>query len=387
MKSCLFRIIISIIGILPYASYPVTAQTIVDHTGLIWDARLPFPAADELSYPDNVMDVMIHRAGLDAYQFLHDAAIIEHKSTLFVAWYNCPRMEMQETALIRVRRSFDNGLTWSSPEIIASDKDMKGIMYVPVVFLSFNDTLYAFIANMKGGPDQVTRCEVYRLNEKNNSWRSAGVIAGPFLPNCNPVKMEDNNYIMAGRKAPEPGTKPIVPAVAISHGGELTRPWDIIPLRYNDHIPEQDIPDFPETTVIAARNRITAFVRNHSNYPLFFVSEDYGRSWSDPQVHNFPFASSKIYAGSLSTGQYYVLANIVNRGYRDLLVLAVSRPEQRNFSKIWKIRDGYCKELRAGPEWSYPSAIEYAGRLYIVYTSEKHHCCLTIIPVSSLKAD
>ena len=351
----------------------------------VWDNELPFPSQENLLYPKGAVDVMIHRAGSDSFNFLHDAAIIEHKNILYAAWYNCPEGEMEETALIRYRKSSDFGMTWSEVEVIASDKKLKRIMYVPVSLLSHNGNLYAFISNMEGGPDLVTRCEVFIFNEKNNSWSSSGFITGPFLPNCSPIKMDNNNFIMAGRMASKLGEKPTISAVAISHGDKLTEKWDVIPLKYNGKLPSQENPDFPETTVIVDGSNITAFVRNHSQYPLLFVSKDYGRTWSDPLVHNFPFASSKIYAGTLSTGQNYVFSNIVSIGYRDLLTLAVSSPGKKQFSKLWKIRDGFSNKLKSGPEWSYPSATEYDGKLYVVYTSEKHHCCLTIIPISSLK--
>jgi hypothetical protein len=70
-------------------------------------------------------------------------------------------------------------------------------------------------------------------NEKKNSWRSSGVITGPFLPNCPPKKMDNNNFIMAGRMAAKLGETPTIPAVAISHGDKLTEKWDVIPLNYN----------------------------------------------------------------------------------------------------------------------------------------------------------
>jgi hypothetical protein len=220
MKYHIFGNPINIILILLIAWNLLMAQEQPDRMCMVWDDRFPFPSQEDLAYPSQAIDIMVHRAGSDNFHFLHDAAIVEHKNTLYTAWYNCPRGEMQESSLIRGRRSRDGGLTWS-----------------------------------------------------------------------------------------------------------------------------------------------------------------------DPQLHNFPFASSKIYAGTLSSGQYFVLANIVSSGYRDLLTLAVGRPGKKQFSKMWKIREDYCNKLGSGPEWSYPCAIEYAGKLYVVYTSEKHHCCLTIIPISSLQID
>lgn len=237
---------------------------------------------------------------------------------------------------------------------------------------------------MENGPDLVNRCELFCLNEKDNTWNSSGIITGPFLPNCSPIKMKNNNFIMAGRMSEKPGLKPTIPAIAISQGDIVTAQWRVIPLNYNAKLPPGESPDYPETTVIVDDRNITAFVRNHSKCPLLFLSHDFGETWSDPQIHNFPFASSKIYAGTLSTGQNYVVSNIVSEGYRDLLTLALTRPGEKQFSRIWKIRNGYSAELKAGSEWSYPCAKEYDGKLYIIYTSEKKHCCLTIVPITSL---
>jgi hypothetical protein len=387
MKAPSILIIPGILILILTTSYCGKAQEQPDIRYPLWDNHLPFPLEESMSYPKGAVDIIVHRAGSDNYGFLHDAAIVEHKNVLYAAWYNCPSGEMEEISLIRGRRSIDKGLNWSEIEVVASDKKMKGIMYVPISFISNKGILYAFVSNMKGGPDLVTQCEVYILNEKHNSWKSSGFITGPFIPNCSPVKMGNDNFIMAGRMADTLGHKPTTPAIAISKGDKLTKKWDVIPLRYNSKLPRGEYPEYPETTVIVNRPNITAFVRNHSKCPILFMSNNFGQTWSDPQVHNFPFASSKIYAGTLGTGQNYVVANIVSHGYRDLLTLAVTRPGEKQFCKVWKIRSGYSSLLAAGPEWSYPCAIEYDDKLYIVYTSEKHHCCLTIIPISSLRID
>ncbi len=51
---------------------------------------------------------------------------------------------------------------------------------------------------------------------------------------------------------------------------------------------------------------------------------------------------------------------------------------------MWKIRRGFSDALRAGPEWSYPCAVERGGNLYVIYTSEKKHSVMSIIPLRSL---
>jgi hypothetical protein len=117
------------------------------------------------------------------------------------------------------------------------------------------------------------------------------------------------------------------------------------------------------------------------------TSTDCGRTWTTPAETDFPVVYAKMFAGTLSTGQHYLLSNTPGRAHRrDLLTIAVTKPGERVFSKMWKLRDGYAADLEAGPEWSYPSAIEHGGKLFVVYTSEKHHCALSVIPIASIAA-
>lgn len=350
----------------------------------LWDDGVPFPTRQELAYPQGACDTMVHRAGADGYRFLHDSAIVEHKGTLFAAWYNCPRGEMVGESVIRGRRSQDGGRNWSDAEVIASDRNHRGILYVPVTFLSLGGKLYGFVTNMKGGPDRVWNCEAFVLEESTNRWTSRGFITGPFLPNCAAQRLADGNLLMAGRMAEEPGQQPTIPAVAISQGHRVTEPWRLVRLLPTGKLPDGRRLGCPETTALVDGAEVTALVRREDGNSLVFVSRDQGRSWSEPKEHNFAMEPSKIYAGTLSTGQRYVLCNVPCGSRRSLLVIAVSRPGEKMLSKVWKIRDGYSAALGAGPEWSYPCAIEFDGKLGIVYTSEKHHCVLTTIPMKSL---
>ncbi len=349
----------------------------------LWDITIPIPSRSDLSEPEAMQHKVIHRAGMDRYNFLHDSAIVEYNGVLFAAWYNCPKDEMKEESLIRGRRSYDEGKTWSDVEILASDSEKRGIMYVPVVFGKHREKLYAYVSNMTDS-DIVTQCEVFLYKAQTNTWESKGYIAPRFLPNSAPVSLPSGGYIMGGRVADAPGTKPTTPAIALSRNGNVTEPWNIVRLLPDGHLADGSRMRFPETALIVEPSQITAFVRNDGGKSILFESFDEGQTWSAPQKHNLHIGASKIYAGKLSTGQRFLLYTYPTKGYRELLVLAVSRPNECRFSRMWRIHDGYSKELKAGPEWSYPCAIEAFGKLVIVCTSEKRHCVLTSIPIESL---
>ena len=251
---------------------------------------------------EGAIDMVVHRAD-EQYRFLHDNAVVWHKGTLFAAWYNCPHAEIVGSSCIRGRRSADGGRTWSPVEVIAADHAGRGTFYVPVAFCSCGDRLYAFVSNMIAH-DQVTRCETFILDEATDRWRSQGFIADHFLPNCAPVPMEDGHYLMAGRVAESSAVKPAYPAVAISEGHDLAGRWRMV------RISERKLPLHPETTVWVNGAIVTAVVRGGAGGGVhLFTSHDYGRTWEGPLENNLPAADTKLYAGTLNTGQRYLIWN------------------------------------------------------------------------------
>ena len=90
------------------------------------DPKLANCAPDLLPQLEGTSDSVIHRPD-EQYRFLHDNAVVCHEGTFFAAWYNCPQHEIEEESRIRGRRSNDRGRTWSPVEVIAADREGKGI--------------------------------------------------------------------------------------------------------------------------------------------------------------------------------------------------------------------------------------------------------------------
>lgn len=323
-------------------------------------------------------DTVIHRAD-ERYRFLHDNAVVWHGDALRAAWYNCPQGEILGESCIRSRLSRDEGRTWSAVDMIASDREGTGIHYVPVAFCSHAGRLLAFVSNMTGH-DQVTRCEVFELDNANGKWHSRGFIADHFLPNCAPVRLENGSHIMFGRASESSAAKPAYPAAALQTGGDLTAPWRVV------RISDRKLPLHPESTAWVEGSRVTALVRGGPGGGVhLFLSHDYGQTWEGPLANNLPAADTKLYAGRLNTGQRYLVWNWPDSPPRNTLVIGVSQPGQDRLDQVWRIRHGWDANLRCGPEWSYPCAVEHEGKLFVVYTSEKKHSVLTVIPASVLR--
>lgn len=203
--------------------------------------------------------------------------------------------------------------------------------------------------------------------------------------------MDDGNWIMAGARVAF-GYDELsghLPAVAISQGDDLTK-WDLVVIPTAPGVSRV----WGESTVIVDGARVLNISRwGGRAFALAAVSEDYGRTWTPSAPTNLPMAASKPYAGTLSTGQNYLIctttADSGNR--RSPLTIAVSRPGEETFSKVFVIRHAVFPE---GPGPSdpraslcYPYAVENDGKLYVGY-AVKNHCTaeLAIIPVSALAA-
>lgn len=345
----------------------------------LWDPGVAFPDISKIRYLDLITHVTVHRAREGEYQFLHGAAIVAHKNVLYAAWANSLIDENSESEILRGRRSYDQGITWSDIEVIGQPlpgEDCRS----HCSFLSHDDKLWAFGARFgkirQGSVFPGLKTEAYILDSTNCSWQTVGPVANDAWPYDEPKRMPNGNWIMGAQDSEAQA------AVLISHGDDFLH-WDTVKIPIQDRIKLM----FAETTIIIRKMTIVAIIRNSDQpFALVSVSLDCGKSWTTAETSNFPMANSKAYAGLLSTGQYFAVSNT---GSRDTLTVAVSSPGQDQLSHIWKIRQGvtpqpFYKGWAKSAQWSYPYAIEYDGRLFIVYSVGKEDCELSIIPIRAL---
>ncbi|WP_372726162.1 exo-alpha-sialidase, partial [Novipirellula sp.] len=108
---------------------------------------------------------------------------------------------------------------------------------------------------------------------------------------------------------------------------------------------------------------------------LLAESDDYGHTWTASRPSNLAMTTSKPYTGTLSSGQQYLVGTTAanNGGRRSPLTIAVTRPNERLFSKAFVIRhaedDDGPGESHPQAKLSYPYAIEHDGKLYVGYSN------------------
>jgi hypothetical protein len=156
---------------------------------------------------------------------------------------------------------------------------------------------------------------------------------------------------------------------------------------------------FAETAIVVEGKNLLGVTRlEKSTFPNFYESNDYGETWHAVPNPTFAASSSKFAAGTLSTGCRYIIYNLphferdadgkiltegMNRG-RHTLVIAIAKPGEKAFSRIWKVSDVTQSTKQVASH--YPCAVEHDGMLYIAYTGqhERRNCAFTAVPVDSL---
>jgi hypothetical protein len=64
---------------------PAAGQLDVLDEFVLWDADVPLPTPEALTYPESVVEVVVHRADED-FRFLYDNAVVWHGDTLYVIY-------------------------------------------------------------------------------------------------------------------------------------------------------------------------------------------------------------------------------------------------------------------------------------------------------------
>jgi hypothetical protein len=360
-----------------------------------WSESVPYPKPSEIAFPEGVYHSIAHDCDMDPdYKFLHEAAIGVLDGELFVAWYHNPEKELQGKTFQRFRTSKDQGRTWSDHAILMDRGNDEGLMYVGMQFLTLDGTLYAF-TNQEHGTERPVDCILLKWDAAARRWIEIGPVAERFLAMQQPLLMDTGDFAMAGSYAAKPGqVNATVPVVYISQGKDIEKPWRRVLMDTADYVNV-----FAETAIVVDGANVLGVTRLEKDpFPNFCESNDYGETWHAVPNTTFAASHSKFAGGTLSTGCRYIIYNLphfdrdadgrivtegMDRG-RHTLVIAIAKPGETAFSRIWKVSDvtQSTKQVRS----HYPCAVEDDGMLYVAYTGEhgRRNCGVTAISVASL---
>lgn len=317
----------------------------------------------------------------DGYVFMHGVALAKFKGRMYCAWAHNKVQENSDDEEVNYAVSDDDGKTWSKC-INGNMKPQNDVAVSHGVFLVHEEKLYFFAPQFKGPIGaEMMRMSVYVFDEANEKFRYINVAMNErFWPMCEPVLMENGNYIMPGIYVASDYRSPDnAAAVAISHGSDILH-WDMVKIQRTE-----DVRVWGECCITVNGSNIKMYCREHSgkNKALYSESFNFGQNWSVMDLSDLPMINSKPYSGTLSTGQHYLICSCAEDiSERNPLTIALTEKGENKFSKIYSIDSG--KKL------SYPYAIESDGKLYVAYSSttegyNRNSAELAIIDTEDLK--
>ena len=357
----------------------------------LWDETRPLPRAAELPQAAGAEFHVIknQRPDTDQCRFTLGVGLAWHKGRLYASYGFNRGEENTPTEEAHVKVSDDGGKTWGPAQVMDAGEGDLAVSHG--VFLSQGGRLWAFMGAYHDHAQKYHRVHTraYLLDDATGRWAPKGVvIEDGFWPMQEPQKMADGNWIMAGLHLSPFAKGENLPTVAISKGDDFTK-WEpvVIPAA-----PGVGTNLWGESTVIVEGKKIINLSRyGKQARALLSTSEDYGRTWTPTAPSNLPMATSKPYAGTLSTGQRYLVCTTTadTGGKRSPLTIAVSKPGESLFSQVFLIRHSVSEKTpgisNERADFSYPYAVEHEGKLYIGYTHKSHMANeLAVIPVASL---
>src|SRR5690606_17058508 len=157
--------------------------------------------------------------------------------------------------------------------------------------VNHRDTLWSFNGSFYGALTADLRTKGYIWDPGRKEWQPQGVVAvGSFSPTQQPVRMQNGEWIMAGRAGVSKDRG--IPAVAISKRGDFTK-WRVT------HLPiPQEMSIWGESAIIVEGSDVLLISRSHRESPKFdghghplawvSTSNDYGYTWTELQPSNLP---------------------------------------------------------------------------------------------------
>lgn len=347
----------------------------------VWKKSVELPSVSELKkIPSERITIKPFEPEKDGYVFLHGVALVKFKEKMYCSWAHNKIRENSDDEEVNYAVSDDNGKTWSNC-IRGRCASENNIAVSHGAFLVHNEKLYFFAPQYKGQlGKEIMNMAAFVFDEEKETFQYCGVAMNErFWPMCEPILMENGNYIMAGIYVASDYNSPDnTAAVAISRGHDIMH-WDIVKLERAENVSV-----WGECSVIANGSFISLYCRERSGKlkALYSESFDFGNTWTKIDLSNLPMIDSKPYAGVLSTGNRYLICSCANGiTQRNPLTIALSKKGEEKFSKIFIIDEG--KTL------SYPYAIEFENKLYVAYSSStqganRNSAELAIIDIADL---
>ena len=255
--------------------------------------------------------------------FNHHAAIAKFRGRYYVAWSNGIRNEEDERQRTLISWS-DDAVDWSAPVCVCGNED--GIAHNCMGLLAEDDRLV--LLNMKESIEHDATLPGMRRIEPGSKELSAMVSSDGTSWE---TAFTYGDHMKMFLEAPRLTADGALLCVAVTNQGPVMLRWasdDVCQEPESILIPEPRGTSFPYgegTWYQVDDGTIMVFWRDEGMSCRVWVnySDDGGRTFSEPVVSDIPDSMSRLYAGRLADGRYYLCNNasatLLNR--RNLMLM------------------------------------------------------------------
>lgn len=339
--------------------------TVTDPAAIDYDAlpRLKGPHAvvcpttDELKF--QLHDYLIHYDGKYWCVFSH-GPVVEDVPTQFVSY-----------------ATSDDGLTWGKAQPVMPPPEAPYAYIARGLWLRDGEllTLAAHFRD-KGafGVNKELKLQAFVWDKTAKSWKFKATLYDNAINNFAPQKLVNGEWLMTRRDAR-------FSVYMLSGGVKGLDDWQSFPVVKRLGIPGFS-PDEPFWWQLPD-GRLHALFRDNggSNRLYQAFSADSGRTWTRPQLTNFPNATSKCFPLRLSNGAWALISNANPKWGRRELHLSLSE-DGLTFTRMARLEI----PSQQATTFQYPHAIEHDGHLLIVFSQKKRQSEVLKVPLSEIEA-
>ncbi len=323
----------------------------------------------------------------------HHNQIARFAGRYWFAWSNGFRNEEDAGQRVLIASSPD-GRTWSDPDIVADVEPGSPWAHNCVAMHATDDMLYIVVMTEETEHDE-TVTGMRRINPDTAYVDLYGSADGrhfeKVLSYGSEIKwiFEAPRLTAEGRLLCVCTTRDRGPAILLWPGADLLDQPEFIT------VPEPEGASFPygeSTWYQLDSGRIMVFWRDEGASCRVYVnhSDDGGRTWSEPILSDIPDSMSRLYAGRLSDGRYFLVNNAIPTLLdRRPLMLLLSN-DGVEFDDVHVINDSPSEMRRKGllkvNGHQYPCCLVDGDRLLVAYDANKEDILCEVIDTTRLAA-
>ncbi len=360
--------------------------------------------AGDQAIPDYEMERhSVFKTSTELGTYNHHSNLVKWKGKYWFAWDNCMVNEEWPGQRTLIAHS-DDARAWSEPILVADGDEERGIVRNCGGLYACGDRLYAFIQEkwdlVHATAPGMSMHDNTKVSTRFDLWASSDGVQWEMVKEGHLGVMwmlENPRLTREGRLMGPITTHDSKPGIVLWPGDDPEERPEVIEMPYacdaRQYYEGHDEGLFlygEGSWYTDDENRIWMFERDESasTYLGVALSEDGGQTWTEVMRSNFPDSMSRVFAGRLADGRFFLVGNST-RIHMDRNFFALSLSDDgAKFNKMYRLVKEPTRQRFAGhlktDGYQYPSCLVDGDRLLIGYSVNKEDIEIGIVDTTEI---